>query len=295
MTALFQTPQRPRREAEIKDINKVRSIRIALASPEDIKGESHGEVNNPEPIDYKTHKPKFDGLFCERIFGPTKDYECNCGKFRGIKHKGVVCDRCGVEVIQSKVRRSRLGHISSEMPVAHIWFSKGVPSRMAALIDMHTKVMEQVLYYEKYIVVEPGNSPFLGWRALHDLKPLEVLTEEELQEAEEEHGPIDAQMGAEAIKRVLENIDLEALCESLREIIRTSRSQQKIAKAIKRLKIAQDFLRSGNRPEWMIMDVIPVIPPDLRPLVPLDGGRFATSDLNDLYRRGINRKNPLRP
>jgi DNA-directed RNA polymerase beta' subunit len=294
MSGFFLGPQKVKREAEIKDINKVKSIRIGLSSPEDIRNRSHGEVKNPETIDYKTHKPKFDGLFCERIFGPTKDYECNCGKFRGIKHKGVVCDRCGVEVIQSKVRRSRLGHISSEMPVAHIWFSKGVPSRMAALIDMHTKVMEQVLYYEKYIVVEPGNSPFLGWRALHELKPLEVLTEEELQEAEEEHGPIDAQMGAEAIKRVLENIDLEVLCESLRDVIRTSRSQQKIAKAIKRLKIAQDFLRSGNRPEWMIMDVLPVIPPDLRPLVPLDGGRFATSDLNDLYRRVINRNNRLR-
>jgi DNA-directed RNA polymerase beta' subunit len=294
MSGFFQTPQRVRRENEIKDINKVKSIRIGLSSSEDILGRSHGEVKNPETIDYKTHKPKFDGLFCERIFGPTKDYECNCGKFRGIKHKGVTCDRCGVEVIQSKVRRSRLGHIHLEMPVAHIWFSKGVPSRMAALIDMHTKVMEQVLYYEKYIVIEPGNSPFLGWRALHDLKPLEVLTEEELREAEEEYGPIEAGMGAEAIKRVLENIDLEIMCDVLRDVIRTSRSQQKIAKAIKRLKIAQDFVKSGNRPEWMILEELPVIPPDLRPLVPLDGGRFATSDLNDLYRRVINRNNRLR-
>jgi len=294
MSGFFQTPQRVKRETEIKDINKVKSIRIGLASPGEIRAKSHGEVKNPETIDYKTHKPKFDGLFCERIFGPTKDYECNCGKFRGIKHKGVTCDRCGVEVIQSKVRRSRLGHIHLEMPVAHIWFSKGVPSRMAALIDMHTRVMEQVLYYEKYIVIEPGNSPFLGWRALHELKPLEVLTEEDLQEAQEEYGPIEAGMGAEAIKRVLENLDLEVLCESLREIIRNSRSQQKVAKGIKRLKIAQDFLRSGNRPEWMIMMELPVIPPDLRPLVPLDGGRFATSDLNDLYRRVINRNNRLR-
>jgi DNA-directed RNA polymerase beta' subunit len=294
VSAFFQTPQRVRRESEIKDINKVKSIRIGLSSSEDILAKSHGEVKNPETIDYKTHKPKFDGLFCERIFGPTKDYECNCGKFRGIKHKGVVCDRCGVEVIQSKVRRSRLGHIKLEMPVAHIWFSKGVPSRMAALIDMHTKVMEQVLYYEKYLVVEPGNSPYLGWRALHDLKPLEVLSEEEFHSAEEEYGPIDASMGAEAIRRVLENLDLESLCESLREIIRTSKSEQKRSKAVKRLKIAQDFLRSGNRPEWMILETLPVIPPDLRPLVPLDGGRFATSDLNDLYRRVINRNNRLR-
>jgi len=294
MTNLFQPPQRVRRETEIKDINKVRSIRIGIASPEEVFSKSQGEVKNPETIDYKTHKPKFDGLFCERIFGPTKDYECNCGKFRGIKHKGVVCDRCGVEVIQSKVRRSRLGHVKLEMPVAHIWFSKGIPSRMAALIDMHTKIMEQVLYYEKYLVIEPGNSTFQGWQALNDLKPLEVLSEEELREAEEEFGPIDADMGAEAIKRVLENLDLEQLCVSLREVIQTSRSQQKITKAIKRFKIAQDFLRSGNKPEWMIMEVLPVLPPDLRPLVPLDGGRFATSDLNDLYRRVINRNNRLR-
>ncbi|GMV65712.1 MAG: hypothetical protein AMXMBFR75_15100 [Candidatus Hinthialibacteria bacterium] len=294
MTALFQTPQRPRREAEIKDINKVKSIRIALASPEEILSKSHGEVKNPETIDYKTHKPKFDGLFCEKIFGPTKDYECNCGKFRGIKHKGVTCDRCGVEVIQSKVRRSRLGHIKLEMPVAHIWFSKGVPSRMAALIDLHTKVMEQVLYYEKYMVIEPGNSPYLGWRALQELKPLEVLSEEELHKAQEEYGDIDACMGAEAIKRVLENLDLESLCVSLKEVIQSSKSEQKRTRSIKRLKIAQEFLRSGNRPEWMIMETLPVIPPDLRPLVPLDGGRFATSDLNDLYRRVINRNNRLR-
>ncbi|MCB9767645.1 MAG: hypothetical protein H6752_05560 [Candidatus Omnitrophica bacterium] len=294
MTGFFQSPQRVKRETEIKDINKIRSLRIGLASAEEIMGKSHGEVKNPETIDYKTHKPKFDGLFCERIFGPTKDYECNCGKFRGIKHKGVTCDRCGVEVIQSKVRRNRLGHIHLEMPVAHIWFSKGVPSRMAALIDMHTKVMEQVLYYEKYIVVEPGNSPYLGWRALHELKPLEVLTEEELQEVEDEYGPIDAAMGAEAIERVLENLDLQLICDVLRETIRTSRSQQKITKCIKRLKIAQDFLKSDNKPEWMILENLPVIPPDLRPLVPLDGGRFATSDLNDLYRRVINRNNRLR-
>ncbi|MBW7940384.1 MAG: DNA-directed RNA polymerase subunit beta', partial [Candidatus Omnitrophica bacterium] len=239
-------------------------------------------------------KPKFDGLFCEKIFGPTKDYECNCGKFRGIKHKGVTCDRCGVEVIQSKVRRSRLGHIKLEMPVAHIWFSKGVPSRMAALIDLHTKVMEQVLYYEKYMVIEPGNSPYLGWRALQELKPLEVLSEEELHKAQEEYGDIDACMGAEAIKRVLENLDLESLCVSLKEVIQSSKSEQKRTRSIKRLKIAQEFLRSGNRPEWMIMETLPVIPPDLRPLVPLDGGRFATSDLNDLYRRVINRNNRLR-
>ncbi len=294
MSGFFQSPQRVRRDTEVKDINKIKSIRIGLASSDEIISKTHGEVKNPETIDYKTHKPKFDGLFCERIFGPTKDYECNCGKFRGIKHKGVTCDRCGVEVIQSKVRRSRLGHIHLEMPVAHIWFSKGVPSRMAALIDMHTKVMEQVLYYEKYIVIEPGNSPFLGWRALHELKPLEVLTEEELQETEDEYGPIEAAMGAEAIQKVLENLDLQLICEVLRETIRTSRSQQKITKCIKRLKIAQDFQKSDNNPAWMIMENLPVIPPDLRPLVPLDGGRFATSDLNDLYRRVINRNNRLR-
>jgi DNA-directed RNA polymerase beta' subunit len=292
MTSLwkdFSGTQSKSREGDIKDINKVQAITISLASPEVIREWSYGEVKNPETIDYKTHKPKPDGLFCERIFGPTRDYECACGKYRGIKHKGITCDRCGVEVIQSKSRRSRLGHIDLEMPVAHIWFFKGVPSRMANLLDVSPKDLERVIYYEEYIVLDPGdeNDNPLGF--------LQVLPEREYQDAIDKYGnTFRIGMGAEAIFEALQSLDLDALAAEMRTIIKETNSKQKAKKAIKRLKIIEDFRNSTNRPEWMIMTVLPVIPPDLRPLVPLDGGRFATSDLNDLYRRVINRNNRLR-
>jgi len=285
----FSGVQSKSREGDIKDINKVRSISICLASPEMVREWSYGEVKNPETIDYKTHKPKPDGLFCERIFGPTRDYECACGKYRGIKHKGVTCDRCGVELIQAKSRRSRLGHIDLEMPVAHIWFSKGVPSRMANLIDVSPKNLERVLYYEEYIVLDAGDEKD------NPLQFLDVLSEREYQEALEKYGnTFRVGMGAEAISEVLQGLDLDGLSVELKKTIKETRSKQKMKKAIKRLKIVEDFRNSVNRPEWMILTVLPVIPPDLRPLVPLDGGRFATSDLNDLYRRVINRNNRLR-
>jgi DNA-directed RNA polymerase subunit beta' len=285
----FSGPLTKTREGEIKDINKIDSISICLASPEMIREWTFGEVKNPETIDYKTHKPKPDGLFCERVFGPTRDYECACGKYRGIKFKGITCDRCGVEIIQAKSRRSRLGHIELEMPVAHIWFSKGVPSRMANLLDISPKDLERVLYYEEYIVLDPGDEKDNPYNFL------DVIPERQYQESLEKYGnTFRVGMGAEAIYEALQGLDLESLAKEMREIIATTGSKQKMKKAIKRLKIIEDFRASGNRPEWMILTVLPVIPPDLRPLVPLDGGRFATSDLNDLYRRVINRNNRLR-
>ena len=282
----LQTPAAKRREDEIRDINKVRAIKISLASPDQIRSWSYGEVKNPETIDYKTYKPKNDGLFCERIFGPTRDYECSCGKFKGIKHRGVVCDRCGVEVTQSRVRRTRLGHIELEMPVAHIWFSKGVPSLMGLLLDMSIKTLERVLYYEEYIVLDPGDT---------DLNYMDVINEREYARLRDEYGTsFRVGMGAEAIKEVLANLNLDDLATEMRQIIREGKSKQRVKRSIKRLKVIEDFRSSENQCSWMIMDVLPVIPPDLRPLVPLDGGRFATSDLNDLYRRVINRNNRLR-
>jgi DNA-directed RNA polymerase subunit beta' len=282
----LQTPAAKRREDEVRDINKIRAIRITLASPETIRSWSYGEVKNPETIDYKTYKPKTDGLFCERIFGPTRDYECACGKFKGIKHRGVVCDRCGVEVTQSKVRRTRLGSIELEMPVAHIWFAKGVPSLMALLLDVSVKSLERVLYYEEYIVLDPGSTE-LGY--------MDIISEREYARLREEYGgDFRVGMGAEAIQEILRNLDLDVLADDLRRDIREGKSKQRIKRNIKRLKVVEDFRSSGNRTEWMILEVMPVIPPDLRPLVPLDGGRFATSDLNDLYRRVINRNNRLR-
>ncbi len=282
----LQTPAAKRREDEIRDINRVRSIKISLASPDQIRSWSYGEVKNPETIDYKTYKPKTDGLFCERIFGPTRDYECACGKFKGIKHRGVVCDRCGVELTQSKVRRSRMGHIELEMPVAHIWFSKGVPSRLAILLDLSIKVLERILYYEEYIVLDPGST---------DLKMLDVIAEREYIQMREEYGSeFRVGMGAEAVKEILMGLDLESLADEMRRTIREGKSKQRVKKSIKRLKVIEDFRGSDNRIEWLILESLPVIPPDLRPLVPLDGGRFATSDLNDLYRRVINRNNRLR-
>ena len=262
-------------------------IRISLASPEKILSWSYGEIKKPETINYRTFKPERDGLFCARIFGPVKDYECLCGKYKRMKYKGVVCEKCGVEVTLSKVRRERMGHIELAAPVAHIWFLKSLPSRIATFLDMTLKDVERVLYFENYIVIEPGITP---------LEPMQLLSEEEYIEAQEQYGEdqFTAGIGAEAIRDILANMDLEAVTEQLRTEIAESTSELKPKKLAKRLKLIENFMASGNKPEWMIMTVIPVIPPELRPLVPLDGGRFATSDLNDLYRRVINRNNRLK-
>ena len=262
-------------------------IKIALASPEKIRSWSFGEIKKPETINYRTFKPERDGLFCARIFGPIKDYECLCGKYKRMKYKGIVCEKCGVEVTVSKVRRERMGHIELAAPVAHIWFLKSLPSRIGLLLDMQLKQLERVLYFEAYIVIEPGLTP---------LEKYQLLTEDELLDAQDEYGEdaFSAGIGAEAVRIMLENLDLEGEKVALLEELATTKSELKPKKIIKRLKVVESFLESGNRPEWMILEVIPVIPPELRPLVPLDGGRFATSDLNDLYRRVINRNNRLK-
>lgn len=268
------------------DVNDFAAIRISLASPERIREWSHGEVKKPETLNYRTLKPERDGLFCERIFGPTKDWECYCGKYKRIRFKGVVCDKCGVEVTKSKVRRERMGHIELATPVSHIWYFKGVPSRMGLLLDMSPRVLERVLYYAAYIVTDPGDCDGLSYK--------QVLTESEYREAKEKYGNrFRAGMGAEAIKEILQKIDLDKEAEQLVEEAKNARGQRKI-RAMRRLEVVEAFRTSGNRPEWMILEVIPVIPPDLRPMVQLDGGRFATSDLNDLYRRVINRNNRLK-
>jgi len=263
------------------------AVRISLASPEKIRAWSYGEVKKPETINYRTFKPERDGLFCAKIFGPTKDYECNCGKYKRMKHRGVVCEKCGVEVIQSKVRRERLGHIEMAAPVAHIWFLKSLPSRIGNLMDMTLRELEKVLYFEAYVVINPKGTP---------LKEKELLSDERYRKAIEEHGADSfvAGMGAEAIRELLRKVDVNTLSDQLRVEMREASSEVKKKKIAKRLKIVDSFKDSGNKPEWMILEVIPVIPPDLRPLVPLDGGRFATSDLNDLYRRVINRNNRLK-
>ena len=262
------------------------AIRISLASPERIRSWSHGEVTKPETINYRTFKPERDGLFCAKIFGPVTDWECLCGKYKRMKHRGVICDKCGVEVTQAKVRRERLGHITLATPVSHVWFFKGLPSRIGHLLDISLRDLERILYFEAFVVIDPGESEF---------KENQLLTEEQFRKAQEEHGPkFRAQMGAEAIKELLKRAEIEDLAEELRERMRTETSVQKKLKYAKRLKVVGSFRKSTNRPEWMILDVIPVIPPELRPLVPLDGGRFATSDLNDLYRRVINRNNRLK-
>ena len=262
-------------------------IQISLASPEKIRAWSHGEVKKPETINYRTFKPERDGLFCARIFGPVKDYECLCGKYKRMKFRGIVCEKCGVEVTLSKVRRERMGHIELAAPVAHIWFLKSLPSRIGLLVDIMLKDLESVLYFEKYIVIEPGLTP---------LKVNELLTEEQYQRAIEEYGEdsFRAGIGAEALKEILSAIDLEQEAETIRAELRSTSSEARRKKLVKRLKLVDAFIESGSKPEWMILDVIPVIPPELRPLVPLDGGRFATSDLNDLYRRVINRNNRLK-
>jgi len=262
-------------------------VSITVANPETIHSWSRGEVKNPETINYRTFKPEKGGLFCERIFGPTRDWECACGKYKRIKHKGVTCDRCGVEVTLSRVRRERMGHIDLAVPVSHIWFYKCMPSRIGLVLDMTARELERVIYYEDYLVTEPGNTP---------LESGQLLTEAELRDAEEDYGEeaFRAGMGAEAIRDLLSQVKLEDLIVELEEAMEATRSKQNRKKLAKRLKLARGFLQSNSRPEWMIMTVLPVIPPDLRPLVPLEGGRFATSDLNDLYRRVINRNNRLR-
>jgi len=269
-----------------KDPTSFSAIRISIASPQKIRSWSHGEVKKPETINYRTFKPERDGLFCAKIFGPVKDWECNCGKYKRMKHRGVICEKCGVEVIQSKVRRERLGHIELACPVSHVWFFKGIPSRIGILLDMSLRELERILYFENYVVIDPRTT---------GLKEHELLTEERYRELLGEYGQgsFVAGMGAEAIRELLRRLDLDALAEALRIEMRESVSLQKRKKTIKRLKVVEAFRKSGNRPEWMILEVIPVIPPELRPLVPLDGGRFATSDLNDLYRRVINRNNRL--
>jgi len=271
------------RAASIADFD---SIRISLASPEKIRSWSHGEVTKPETINYRTFKPERDGLFCARIFGPVTDWECLCGKYKRMKHRGVICDKCGVEVTLSKVRRERLGHIELASPCSHVWFFKGLPSRIGHLLDMSLRELERVLYFEAYVTIDPGEAP---------LKERELLTEEKFRQLQQEHpGKFVAMMGAEAIKELLKRVDIDELSHELRTKMKNETSQQKRVKFAKRLKVVEAFVKSGNKPEWMILDVIPVIPPELRPLVPLDGGRFATSDLNDLYRRVINRNNRLK-
>ena len=261
------------------------SIKIGLASPEQIREWSYGEVKKPETINYRTLKPERDGLFCERIFGPTKDWECHCGKYKRIRYKGKICERCGVEVTKSKVRRERMGHIELVAPVSHIWYFKGIPSRMGLILDISPRELEKVLYFAKYIVTDPGDT---------ELKKKQILSEKEYLDMREKYeDDFKAGMGAEAIKELLCEIDVDALTEQLREEL-SEASGQKKARILKRLEVAEAFKLSGNRPEWMILDVIPVIPPDIRPMVQLDGGRFATSDLNDLYRRVINRNNRLK-
>ena len=275
---LFEKPQNPLR---------FNALQVSLASADMVRSWSHGEVKKPETINYRTFKPERDGLFCAKIFGPTKDYECNCGKYKRMRHRGVVCEKCGVEVIQSKVRRERMGHIDLASPVAHIWFLKSLPSRIGTLMDMTLKELERVLYFESYIVLDPGETP---------LKKKGLLSETQQRKAVEEFGPgsFRAGMGAEAVRELLQDFDLEQLARELRvEMVETS-SEARRKKAAKRLKVVNAFRHSGNHPEEMVLEVIPVIPPDLRPLVPLDGGRFATSDLNDLYRRVINRNNRLK-
>src|SRR5882672_1706089 len=263
------------------------SIRIRLASPDVIRSWSHGEVTKPETINYRSFKPEKDGLFCEKIFGPVKDWECNCGKYKRIRYRGVVCDRCGVEVTQAKVRRERLGHVELAVPVSHIWFFKGVPSRIGHLLDMSIRDLERILYYESYVVIEPGKTGF---------KKREIITEDQYNEVidEQPDSGLKAKMGAEAIRDLLGELDLEELSTDLRAQAKMETSVQRKKELLKRLRIVEAFRHSGNRPEWMILETIPVLPPDLRPLVPLEGGRFATSDLNDLYRRIINRNNRLK-
>ncbi len=267
-------------------INDYGAVKIALASPNDIRSWSFGEVKKPETINYRTYRPERDGLFCERIFGPERDWECACGKYKGTKYKGIICDRCGVKVTHSRVRRKRMGHINLAAPVVHIWFFKAMPSRLGNLLDMKTSDLEKVVYYQDYMVVDVGTST---------LKRKQLLTEEEYRDAREKFGDgFKADMGAEAVRTLLTQMDLAHESAVIREGILKTNSKQKIKDYTKRLKIIEAIRNSENKAEWMIYDVIPVIPPDLRPLVLLESGNFATSDLNDLYRLIINRKNRLK-
>jgi DNA-directed RNA polymerase subunit beta' len=268
------------------ELDNFDAIQIGLASPEQIREWSRGEVKKPETINYRTLKPERDGLFCERIFGPQKDWECHCGKYKRVRYKGIVCDRCGVEVTKAKVRRERMGHIELAAPVSHIWYFKGIPSRMGLILDMSPRALEKILYFASYVVIDPKETPLLK---------KQLLTEKEYREAIDKYGEdsFTAGMGAESIKLLLQEIDLELMSQELKKELKDANGQKKI-RIIRRLEVVESFRKSGNRPEWMILDVVPVIPPDLRPMVQLDGGRFATSDLNDLYRRVINRNNRLK-
>ncbi|MDD2227479.1 MAG: DNA-directed RNA polymerase subunit beta', partial [Clostridia bacterium] len=268
------------------DLNDFNAIKIGIASPEKIREWSFGEVTKPETINYRTQKPEKDGLFCERIFGPRKDWECHCGKYKRIRYKGVVCDKCGVEVTRSRVRRERMGHIELACPVSHIWFFRSVPSRIGTTLELMPKLLEQVMYYVSYIVLDPKNT---------ELAYKQVLTDKEYREAVEKYGADSfvVGMGAEAIKKLLSEVNLKKESIELKELLLTAKGQKRL-KAIKKLEVIEAFLTSGNKPEWMILDVLPVLPPELRPMVQLDGGRYATSDLNDLYRRVINRNNRLK-
>ena len=270
------------------NINEFEGLKISIASPEKIRSWSYGEVKKAETINYRTLKPERDGLFCEKIFGPTKDFECSCGKYKRLRYKNIVCDRCGVEVTRSKVRRERMGHIELATPCSHIWFFKGVPSRIGLVLDMSPRDLEEVLYFVSYVVLDPGSAP---------LEKKQTISDKEYRTYYEKYGKsFRVGMGAEAIKELLQQVDLEKEVNSIKEeieSIKDSTSQKRI-RLIKRLDVLNAFLESGNRPEWMILEALPVIPPELRPMIQLDGGRFATSDLNDLYRRVINRNNRLK-
>src|SRR5918992_88577 len=284
---MINTKESARELLGLDKVNQVEYVAIAVASPETIRSWSKGEVKNPETINYRTFKPEKGGLFCERIFGPVKDWECSCGKYKRIKHRGVVCDRCGVEVTLARVRRERMGHIELAVPVSHIWFFKCMPSRIGLMLDMTARNLERVIYYEDYMVIDPGSTP---------LKLHQLLSEHEYREARETYGPdaFVAKMGAEAVREGLANVDLQKQVDQLQIAMTETKSKQIRKKIAKRIRIVEGFIHSKSRPEWMVLDVLPVIPPDLRPLVPLEGGRFATSDLNDLYRRVINRNNRLK-
>ena len=270
------------------NINEFEGLKISIASPEKIRSWSYGEVKKAETINYRTLKPERDGLFCEKIFGPTKDFECSCGKYKRLRYKNIVCDRCGVEVTRSKVRRERMGHIELATPCSHIWFFKGVPSRIGLVLDMSPRDLEEVLYFVSYVVLDPGSAP---------LEKKQTISDKEYRSYYEKYGnSFRVGMGAEAIKELLEQVNLEEEVNTIKEeieSIKDSTSQKRI-RLIKRLDVLSAFLESGNRPEWMILEALPVIPPELRPMIQLDGGRFATSDLNDLYRRVINRNNRLK-
>src|SRR5436853_523394 len=271
---------------QVQQTEEFDAIKIGLASPEKIRSWSYGEVKKPETINYRTFKPERDGLFCAKIFGPIKDYECLCGKYKRLKHRGVICEKCGVEVTLAKVRRERMGHIELASPTAHIWFLKSLPSRLGLVLDMTLRDIERVLYFEAYVVTDPGLTP---------LKRCQLLTEDDYLAKVEEFGDdFSAAMGAEGIRALLRSLDLNKSLDELRKELEATSSDAKIKKIAKRLKVLEGFKQSNIKPDWMIMEVLPVLPPELRPLVPLDGGRFATSDLNDLYRRVINRNNRLK-